>query len=73
MIHTHARRLELGHELLERRRRRTRRALGGRSTASSREVERDDLVVRVAADAMDHVAAHLAQPDEAELHQMHLL
>ena len=28
-----------------------------------------DLVIGVAADARDHVAAHLAQPDEADLHQ----
>ena len=34
------------------------------------EVERDDLVVGVAVDAMDHVAAHLPEADEAELHQM---
>src|SRR5205814_8563285 len=33
------------------------------------EVERDDLVVRVAMDAMDHVAAHLPEPDEPDLHQ----
>ena len=31
------------------------------------EVERDDLVLGVAADAVHHVAAHLAQPDEADL------
>jgi hypothetical protein len=28
----------------------------------------DDRVVRVAMDAMDHVAAHLPEADEAELH-----
>src|SRR3712207_7395213 len=33
------------------------------------EVEGDHLVVRVAMDAMDHVAAHLPEADEAELHQ----
>ena len=32
------------------------------------EVERDDLVLRVAVDAMDHVAAHLPEPYEADLH-----
>src|SRR3954466_5863681 len=32
-------------------------------------VKRDDLVVRIAMDAMDHVAAHLPESDEAELHQ----
>ncbi len=37
------------------------------------EVERDDLVVGVAADAMDHVAAHLAQPDETDLRHLDLL
>ena len=33
------------------------------------EVEGHDLVVRVAMDAMDHVAAHLPEADEPELHQ----
>src|SRR5881394_1903254 len=33
------------------------------------EVERDDLVVRVAPDAVDHVAAHAAQSDEPDLTQ----
>ena len=37
-------------------------------TASVAEVERHDLVIRVAMDAMDHVAAHLPEPYEAELH-----
>jgi hypothetical protein len=36
------------------------------------EVKRDHLVVRVAVDAMDHVAAHLAEADEAEFHQWFL-
>src|SRR3954464_6379178 len=34
-----------------------------------RHVPADDLVVRVAQDAMDHVAAHLPEPYEADLHQ----
>ena len=37
------------------------------------EVERDDLVVGVAADAVHHVAAHLAQPDETDLRHFVLL
>ena len=40
---------------------------GGRDGVRVR-VERDHLVVRVALDAMDHVAAHLAEPDESDLH-----
>ena len=31
------------------------------------EVEGDDLVLGITADAVHHVAAHLAQPDEADL------
>jgi hypothetical protein len=31
-------------------------------------VEGDDLMVRIALDAMDHVAAHLAEADESDLH-----
>src|SRR5947207_2884388 len=34
-----------------------------------RQVVADDLVVRVAQDAMDHVPAHLAEAYEADLHQ----
>ncbi len=34
------------------------------------EVERDDVVVGVTADPVDHVAAHLAQPHKADLHQL---
>ena len=63
----HARRVELGDEVLERRRAGRPVALGGADRVFG-EVERDDLVVRVAVDAMDHVAAHLAEADEAELH-----
>jgi hypothetical protein len=33
------------------------------------EVERDNVMVGVAADPRDHVAAHLSQPDESDLHQ----
>src|SRR5918992_1093688 len=62
-----ARRVELGDEVVE-------RGGAGRPVPLGRadrllgEVERDHLVVRVAVDAMDHVAAHLAETDEAELH-----
>ena len=34
------------------------------------EVEGDDLVLGVAADAVHHVAAHLAQPDETDLRHL---
>mgnify|MGYP000005738420 CR=1 FL=1 len=33
-----------------------------------RRVERDDLVVGVAVDAGDHVAAHAAQSDQSDVH-----
>src|SRR3954447_3826672 len=33
------------------------------------EVERDDVVLRIALDPVDHVAAHAAEPYEADLHQ----
>ena len=61
------RRLELGDQVLQ----------GGRAGGAVLlgllhrvlgEVEGHHLVVRVAVDAMDHVAAHLSQPYEAELH-----
>ena len=54
-------------ELLQRGGRR-RAVAGGRLQRVRVEVEGDDVMVRVAPDAMDHVAAHLAEADEAELH-----
>ena len=64
----HPRLLELADEVLERGgAARTMRL--GRLHGLVVEVEGDDLMVRVAMDAMDHVAAHLPEADEAELHQ----
>jgi hypothetical protein len=42
-------------------------SLGGGDRVRAR-VERDDLVFGVAEDAVNHVAAHAAQSDEADLH-----
>ena len=62
-----ARRVEGGDEVLERVH--AGRAVGLRGAHRLLVVvERHHLVVRVAVDAMDHVAAHLAEADEAELH-----
>jgi hypothetical protein len=66
-----ARGLEFGYELLERRGPRRAMALGFADGVLV-EVEGHDRVVRVAVDAMDHVGAHLAETDEAELHQNNL-
>ena len=67
--HPHCpRRVERGHELLERGHAGGAVLLRGAHRLRV-EVEGDDLMVRVAMDAMDHVAAHLPKPDEAELHQ----
>src|SRR5215211_1929495 len=63
-----ARRIELPDQLLERAGARGAAALGPAHRLLA-EVERDDLMIRVAVDAMDHVAAHLPQSDEAQLHR----
>ena len=59
--------VELGDELLERGRADGAMVLGGADGVGVG-VERDDLVVRVALDPMDHVAAHLPEADESDLH-----
>ena len=63
----HARLVELGDQLLERRCADRALLLRGLDGVGVR-VEGDDLVVRVALDAMDHVAAHLPEADESDLH-----
>ena len=58
---------ELAHELLERRRADRPVALGGGDRVGIG-VEGHDLMVRIALDPMDHVAAHLAESHETDLH-----
>src|SRR5205085_2368984 len=62
------RRVELGDQVLQRGGA-ARAVLLGALDVVLVEVEGDHVVVGVALDARDHVAAHLAQADEADLHQ----
>ena len=62
-----ARRGQLLDQLLQRTGARRAVPLGGLDRVGA-EVERHDLVLGVAPDPVHHVAAHLAQPDEPDLH-----